>query len=466
MAKFTASVVINAKSNLDKVAQKTSKSMAKMNRSFNLSSFRTQQLSADLARLTKRAALLGAAGFGAAIVQGAKFQASIQDLSALTGLGGDSLKFLGDEAQKLGEKYGVSSGKVVASIKQIGSARSDLLKDPPALLNIAENSIILAKAQRMELQPAVEAMMTTLNQFVLPASDAGRVMNTLAAGSKVGAAEVDIASKSMERAGVAARSVKISMEETTAAIQVLAQNGRKGEMAGTALRAIFSKLATKGIDRLNPKIVGLHKSLENLAPYKENEKALSSLFGEEYWSVAKILIENRDLLDEWTGAVTDTSVAMEQAAKNMNTVGNDFSRIGSMIQNDFVNVFLDNEAEISAVVDRLVNKFEKFRPIQGIMTGISDAILRVSTSLLDLSDRFESERTFLGKLDQLTGFTSFTDAFKGEGSIFGDVSTAKPATSQVELRILSREDIAIEKKDANTDIFILPEMGGMLPSTP
>jgi TP901 family phage tail tape measure protein len=455
MAKFTASIQINATSNLGKVGKDVDKSFNKMSKSASKTSFRLQGLSADMSRLTRRMGQLAVVGFGAAILKGAQFETALQDLSALTGLVGGELKFAGDEAKTLGEKYGVSAKNVVGAIKKIGSARSELLKDPNALLEISEQALILSKAARIDLSTAVEAVTTSMNQFGLETADAGRVINVLAAGSKVGASEIAQTATAIARAGVAMKIAGVSFEDGNAAIQVLAKNGIDAERAGTALKTALLKLTSKGIDAISPKVVGLDKALENLAGANLDAAALTELFGLEAIAAGKILIDNRKLLRDWSKEMTGTQTATSQAGTNMDTFAEKMKRLGAIVENDFIGVFENSESTLSALVDQMIIDFEKFEPIKTIFQGIADAIELVVRGTQTLAGglggivgRVDSAPTVLGKIDAATGFSAFADAVKSAVTI--DLNVNGAAT--------------VERTSGDADVNISTSMGIMTPA--
>lgn len=405
MAKFSASVVINAKSNLSKVAKEASKAFDKMSKSIDKTSFKMTGFTADVNKLTKRLGQLAVAGFGVAILKGSQFETSLKDLSALTGLVGDELEYAGGEAITLSKKYGVAANNVVSTIKKVGSARSELLKDPNALLQISEQAIILSKAARIDLATAVEAVTSSMNQFNLETGDASRVINVLAAGSKVGASEIAETAIAVTRAGVAMKIAGVSFEEGNAAIQVLAKNGILAERAGTSLKTALLKLSSKGIDQINPQVVGLNTALDNLASANLDAASLTELFGLESIAAGKILIDNRKLLSDWTKEMTGTNTATVQAATNMDTFAEKMKRLGSIISADFIAVFQDSESTLSNLIDDMIVDFEKFRPVKTIFEGIADAIELVirgtqtlSTRLGNIVGRLESEQTIGGKI--------------------------------------------------------------------
>ena len=150
------------------------------------------------------------------------------------------------------------------------------------------------------------------------ADQAARYVNVLAAGSKEGAADVSAQAASIKNAGVAASGAGVSIEQLQGTIQMLAEKGLEAEPAGTALRKFFLVLQT-GPDETNPKIVGLQTALENLNKKSLTAAQIQTMFGEEAYSAATILIDNADKVRQYTEAVTDTNIAMEQAAINSDT---------------------------------------------------------------------------------------------------------------------------------------------------
>lgn len=251
-----------------------------------------------------------------------EFESKLDELSALTGLAGDDLNWLGEEAKRLsistdesGIRITASATEILDAYKLMGSAKPELLKNKEALNDVTKQALILAEAAKMETAPAVTALANIMNQFGAPAKDAAKYVNILAAGSKEGAAEVEDLSDAIIRSGAAATQANVSIEQEVALVETLAEKGVKAERAGTGLRGAILKLQ-KGADEYNPKVVGMSKALENLAAKNLSAKQMMELFGEESYTVASILINNRQRFDQLTTAVTDTNVAYEQAAIN------------------------------------------------------------------------------------------------------------------------------------------------------
>lgn len=251
-----------------------------------------------------------------------EFEAAIDELSALTGLVGDDLNWLSEQAKELsistqegGIKITKSAKDILEAYKLMGSAKPELLEDKEALNEVTKQALILAEASKMETGPAVQSLAQIMNQFGAPASEAANYINILAAGSQAGAAEVDDLASSIVRSGAAAKQANITIEQEVGLIETLAEKGIVAERAGTGLRGTLLKLQ-RGKDEFNPAIVGMSKALENLDNAGLSAKEMVKMFGAENYTVASLLISNRTRFDELTTAVTGTNTAFEQAATN------------------------------------------------------------------------------------------------------------------------------------------------------
>ncbi len=300
-----------------------------------------------------------------------KFEQSLANLSALTGLAGDDLNWLGEEAKRLsigttesGIKITKSATDILEAYKLMGSAKPELLKNKEALAEVTEMALILAEAASMETGPAVESLASIMNQFGAGSDQAAEYINILAAGSKEGAAEVQDLADSIIRSGAAAKSANISIEQEVALIEALAEKGIKAERAGTGLRGVILKLQ-KGADEFNPAIVGIDQALQNLADANMSTAELMKIFGEESYTVGKILIDQRDRVKDLTLAVTDTNVAFEQA--NVNTSTNSAKLEQAK-----------NKAKLYAI-----ELGEKLAPVMTFSTNVMGKFLRVLSAAID-----------------------------------------------------------------------------------
>lgn len=248
------------------------------------------------------------------------------DLKALTGLDDTSIDWLEQEAIKLsttvsesGVRIRQSATEILEAFKLVGSAKPELLEDKEALKEVTEQALILASASGMKLTDAVDGVTLALNQYGEGADQAARYVNVLAAGSKYGSAAVESQTRAIRGAGVAAAGANIPIEQLQGTIQALAERGIKDEVAGTGLKKFFLTLQT-GAKETNPAVVGLSQALTTLSEKQLSAAQIKKQFGEEGYNVAKILIDGKEKVEQYTKAVTDTNVAEEQAAEKSKSV--------------------------------------------------------------------------------------------------------------------------------------------------
>lgn len=248
------------------------------------------------------------------------------DVEALTGLDKESINWLEQQAIKLsttmtesGIRIRQSATEILDAYKLVGSAKPELLNDKEALAEVTEQTLILASASGMKLKDAVDAVTLSMNQYGAEANQASRFTNVMAAGSKYGSAAVESVTSAITKSGVAAASAGVPIEHLVGTIETLGEKGIKDEIAGTGLKKFFLTLQT-GADETNPAIVGLETALDNLQKKQLSAAQIKKQFGEEGYNVASVLINEADKVKYYTQAVTDTSVAMEQAATKSDTV--------------------------------------------------------------------------------------------------------------------------------------------------
>lgn len=255
-----------------------------------------------------------------------KLEESQAGLKALTGLDDDSIAWLTGQAKTLsttmtkeGLRVRQSAAEILDAFMLVGSAKPELLGDKEALKAVTEEAMRLqAAAKDITLNEAVDSLTLSLNQYGAAADQAGRFTNVLAAGSQAGSANIASQAKAIRNAGTAAASANVPIEQTVALIETLAYRGIKDEVAGTGLKKFFLVLQT-GADETNPKIVGLDKALENLKNKNMDAGAIKKMFGEEGYNTASVILQNTEMVKDFTAAVTDTNVAYEQAAINSDT---------------------------------------------------------------------------------------------------------------------------------------------------
>ena len=183
---------------------------------------------------------IGASSFKVA----ADFELAMKKVKAVSGATGKEFAALQKNARDLGSSTVFSASQV--STLQLEFAKLGL--SSKEITSATESTLALAQAFGQELGPTAEVVGQTIAQFGLEASDASSVADIMATSFASSALDLDKFSESMKNAGPVANEFGFSLEETTALLGVLANNGIAGSDAGTKLKMAFSQLAAAGVD--------------------------------------------------------------------------------------------------------------------------------------------------------------------------------------------------------------------------
>lgn len=268
---------------------------------------------------------------------GVGFEKSMADLSSITGIAGKELADLGEVARQTGKDSGLGAAGAADAFALLASQIQVDKIGMEGLKTLQKETITLAQASGMGMADAATAMAATINQFGLEATEANRVINVLAAGSKYGAAEISDLAQSFKVTGAVAAAAGLSVEQSAGAIEVLSKSNLKGAEAGTALRNIIVKMQTSL--KMNLGETGLSTALEALKPKLNDVTWLTQTFGAENLAAAQFLITNAAAVDEMTTAVTGTNVAQEQAAVRTNTTAEQMKRMQAVIDDLKIGLF-------------------------------------------------------------------------------------------------------------------------------
>lgn len=274
------------------------------------------------------------------------YEQALDSLSAITGVTGDDLRDLENRAASLtsitvagGKEITNTSTDILDAFRLVGSAKPELLKSAEGMQAFTREAIIFAKSGGMQVEEAVDALSTTLSQFEAPATDATRYINAMAAGAKEGSAEISDVAASIREFGAGASSFNVTVEESVALTEVLADKMIKGSEAGTALRNILlimkapdalSKEAREELDKhgvstkkLADTNLSLSERLKELAKIGNDATAMAKVFGKENVTAGEIVLRNTERFDQLTKSVTGTSEAYTQAAIMSDNLGSD-----------------------------------------------------------------------------------------------------------------------------------------------
>lgn len=282
--------------------------------------------------ITGTAAALGGVA-AAAIKVGSDFESQMSRVKAISGATGEEFEQLKEQAMQLGADTSFSASQAAEGMENLAAAgftTSEIMSAMPGLLN-------LAAASGEDLASSSDIAASTLRGFGLAASDAAHVADVLAANANRTNSSVADTGEAMKYVAPLARAAGLSLEETAAAIGIMANAGIQGSQAGTSLRGALSRLSkptddmTAAMDELgisfydsNGKMkslteqVGmLRQATEGMTDEQKNNY-LVTLYGQEALSGMLALInEGEGSLGELTEAYRSCDGEAQKAAETM-----------------------------------------------------------------------------------------------------------------------------------------------------
>lgn len=287
-----------------------------------------------------------------AVTANMEFEKSLSYLRSLTGVSAEELNYFRTEAIRMGMDSTQSASQMVDAFKLIGSQMPELLKNKTALTQTAEAAVVLAEAAELDVPTAAKALTGSLNQMGASSAEATDYINMLAAASQKGSADIPYLNRAIENAGGAASSVGIKFNELVASIEAIAPRITDAGSAGTNLRNIFLTLESSADNNLKPSVVGLSKSLENLAAKNLDATQLTKMFGKESVTAAIAILQERDAFEELRTGIVGTNTAYEQAAINNDNLAGSIGKLQSA-WTSFINTLSGSNGVIKDTVDSL-----------------------------------------------------------------------------------------------------------------
>lgn len=383
---------------------------------------------------------------------GKQYETGMAEFSAITGVSGAALDSFGEKARNLAKQFGGDVTNQIETFKGILSRLGpDIAKSPEALekMTIAVNT--LAKASGLEAPEAMDAMTSAALQFGIDLSDPIKaaqemtnMVNIMAAGAKEGAAEIPQIKDALVVAGAAAKASGVSFLELNAGIQVMAQGGKYGAEAGTALRNVMIKLqeqskeaegslnkvGIKGKDlaiALQEKGLGgalgvINKAFEGTNDQIAKNQVLIDLFGSENLAAGATLVTNAKNLETFTQKLAGTNTAFEQAKINMDTLAEKSARMTAQFNDIFLGIYQAVAPPIISALEvigsAIKGTFEIVKPFfEEFFNGIVEGFEPLGAAFTKLWDSLQELFKLFG--DGTSQANLLKDAFKFLGDIIG-----------------------------------------------
>tara|TARA_R100001198_G_C5237207_1_gene214944 strand:- start:800 stop:2917 length:2118 start_codon:yes stop_codon:yes gene_type:complete len=235
-------------------------------------------------------------GLGAvAIKTFADFEQAMLKVKAISGATAEEFKMLEADAKRLGSTTMFTASQVA----ELQLNLSKLGLTPQEINKSTESILALAQATDSDLGQAATVAAKTMNAFGLEAEDMTMIADVMADSFSSTALDMNKFETAMASVAPVAKQAGATLQETTATLGVLVNNGVEASTAGTALRNIFLDLAKEGMtfeDAMNQ----INNSTEPLAVSME-------MFGKRGANVATILAQSGTEIKNLTADFVDST---------------------------------------------------------------------------------------------------------------------------------------------------------------
>ena len=297
---------------------------------------------------------------------------NLDGLQSLTGLDDSSMKAMSKAAVDMSKDFKASAGDIVDSFKLIGSQAPVLLKDQEGLKEVTAAANTLAEAGQIGVVDAAKAITTTMNQMNVSANEASGIINTLAAASQQGAADIAYLNTAFEKTGTQAKSAGMSYSDLAAAIETVAPKFSSADVAGSKLEALLLALSVQANDNFKPAVVGMAQALDNLAAAELTDAQMKNMVGASQISMLKALIDGKEQYKDFTQTLKGTNTAYEMMQQNNDNLEGTITKLKSSW--DALMISLGQ----SALIQGIISLFQIF------MDAVRDCINYISELINEL----------------------------------------------------------------------------------
>lgn len=335
---------------------------------------------------------IAAVGLKNVIQLGNDYTANLNEMQAVSGSTAAEMSKVGSVAKALGADMTLPA----TSAADAAAAMVELTKGGLSVaesMEAAKGTLQLAAAASIDGATAAEIQSSALNAFGLSADNAGRVADVLANTANAAAGSITDIGNSMKYVAPVSAALGVSIEDTAAAIGLLANQGVKGEQAGTSLRGILASLASpsaaaaealgvlgvKAFDTQG-KFVGLRSFTDQLAQAKgrltdaEFAAAASTAFGNEGFTAANALAaEGAISFDEMAASVGRAGGAADVAAAKTKGLGGAWEGFKSQLETAGIEVYEVIAPPLERLTRSAADFVSNFTPkiVSGIQTAVA-----------------------------------------------------------------------------------------------
>lgn len=375
------------------------------NSNLNVSSAQLKQNFSELTDAATRlaaaagAALTAAAGY--VVNVGQKFEASMSKVQALSGATGEDFDKLSAAAKEMGASTSKTASQAADALGYMALAGWKTEQ----MLGGLEPILRASEAGGMDLARCSDLVTDSMSAMGIAIDDLGHYLDVVAKAQSSSNTSMEQLLEAYVNVGGSLRNLNVDIEESATLLGTLANRGKKGAEAGTALSSIIvnligaNKNAKTAMDELgisawdsNGNFIGLKETLELLGDTLENlnndeleNNFVAKIGGKTQLDTLQALLSGvNEEYDDLFEVLNDCAGASEDAAKTMqqNLTGS-MTMFGSALEGVGIEIYESFKEPLTKAVD------EGTDMLSGLVSRISDG---------DLSGTVEKIAQSFGKL--------------------------------------------------------------------
>lgn len=356
------------------------------------------------------------------------FEASMSKVSAISGATGADMEKLTEKAKQMGATTKFTATESAEAFNYMAMAGWET----EDMLGGIEGILSLAAASGTDLAATSDIVTDALTAFGMKANEAGHFADVLAAASSKSNTNVTLMGETFKYAGAMAGTLGYSIEDVALATGLMANAGIKGNMAGTALNSIFTRLSTN--------THGAADALKDMGIEYFNADGSARAFGD-------VLKELRDATANYTDeqkASLGNTIAGTYAQKGflamLNATTEDYEKLSKAVNNadgaagEMAEIMMDNLAGsmtiLQSAMDGVKLSFgERLSPyVKGLAEWLTEQMPEVEQALDQFMDWFDTKAEKMQeKFQEMTGSKEWQNAdFSGKVKIAWDEFIADP----------------------------------------
>jgi hypothetical protein len=354
------------------------------------------------------------------------FEAEMSKVKAVSGATTKEFKALEAQAKKLGASTTFTASEVAGlqtEFAKLGFTASEIDK-------VTESTLYLAQAGGAELGRAAEVAGSTLRAFGLAAEETGRVTDVMAKSFATSSLDMESFAEAMKTAAPIAKATGVSIEEASAMLGALANNGIKGSIAGTALKKILSELHQEG----KP----MRQTFRELASQNINLADANDLVGERAKGALLVLTEQMGTVDQLTTSYENAQGAAAAMAEEMmdNTAG----------------AFKELQSATEGALIELGQAITENEIFKNVLKGLTETMGKITKAISGMSDAQLYNKVILAGLLAMVPLViaavgSLTLAFGTLTAAMGPLGIAIAGVAALYLALRKEVDLTQEAVD-------------------